>query len=85
VTDQSFYVPDESFNKIRLVVAMNLLTNILKDENNHTDAMALAPFMARVDEIICLEHQFFPESIKDQEPPAGYFDMDESAFEVPAA
>lgn len=85
MTDKTIYVSDESFARIRLVVAINLLTDILKDENNHADAMALAPFMARVDEIICLEHQFFPESIKDQEPPAGYFNMNESAFEVPAA
>lgn len=84
MTDEIFYVPDESFAKIRLVVALNLLADVLKDEDNHAAAMALAPFMARVDEIVCLEHQFFPESIRGEEPPAGYFDMDERAFEVPA-
>lgn len=77
------YIPDTAFEKLRLVVAMNLVGEILK-KTDHENALLLEPLMARVDEIICLEQQLFPESIKGEEPPADYFDMDDSAFEVPA-
>lgn len=77
------YIPDAAFDEMRMAVALNLANEILKDEN-HPDAMAFAQFMSRVDEIICLERQIFPESIKGEEPPADYFEMDESVFEVPS-
>lgn len=77
------YIPDTAFEKLRLVVALNLANEILKDDN-HPDATALAPFMARVDEIICLEQQLFPESIRGEKLPPDYFMMDECVFEVPA-
>lgn len=76
------YLTDRAYEGFRYGYAVILLKEILTTPG-HKDELIAAQFMAAIDERLGTVELVFPESVK--EPPVGYFDMDESAFEVPAA
>lgn len=80
---EATYLTDRAYDGFRYGYAVILLKEILTTPGHKDEAIA-AQFMAAIDERLGMVELVFPESIRGQEPPEGYFGMVESAFEVPA-
>lgn len=77
--DSSIFVPDAVYEGMRLGAAVSILREVFLDPD-HKDRMVISGLLAHADEWLAMEQQVFPESIKGEQPPEGYFTMNESAF-----